>query len=110
MCIRDRHNITVNPLGQLLTYSTVSNTKPIILNSGLLAANNSTGVWFGTVTLAGPGTTNRIGIVAAGVGVTIGGQLTGPGGFEQVNNGVVELQNGGNDWQGDTLISGGTLR
>jgi autotransporter-associated beta strand protein len=106
----DAHTITVNPLGQLFTFSAVSNSKPIILNGGLLAANNSTGVWFGAVTLSGPGTTNRIGVVGGGAGVTIGGQLTGPGGFEKVNGGVVELQNLGNDWQGDTLISGGTLR
>jgi autotransporter-associated beta strand protein len=105
----EAHTITVNPLGQLFTFSAVSNSKPIVLNGGLLAANNSTGTWFGTVTLAGPGTTNRIGIINTGVGVTLGGQVTGPGGFQLVNGGVVELQNLGNDWQGDTLLSAGTL-
>jgi autotransporter-associated beta strand protein len=75
----------------------------------LLAANNSTGTWNGTVTLNGAGTTNRIGVVSAGVGVTIFGQVTGSGGFESTA-GVVDLEGAANDWAGDTLISGGTLR
>ncbi|MHA3774315.1 beta strand repeat-containing protein [Verrucomicrobiota bacterium sgz303538] len=106
----DAHSIIVNPSGQLYSYSAVSNSKPIILNGGLLAANNSTGAWSGTVTLQGAGTSNRIGVVSAGVGVTLMGQITGPGGFEKVNGGVVDLQSPSNDWQGDTRISAGTLQ
>jgi fibronectin-binding autotransporter adhesin len=103
------HSMIVNAGGQLITFSGISNAKPVILNGGLLAANNSTSSWSGTVTLNGAGTTNRIGTITNGVGVTVFGQVTGPNGFE-TTGGVVDFQNPANNYGGQTLISAGTLR
>ncbi len=105
-------SIIVNETGNLVTYSNITNSKPIVLNGGLLAANFEFGTWFGTVTLNGPGTTNRIGILAGsgGGGVLLSGKVTGAGGFEMVNGGELALQSLENDWQGETLVSAGTLR
>ncbi|MDB6149348.1 MAG: transporter [Chthoniobacter sp.] len=105
----DTRSIIVNPAGQLLTYSAVTNTKPIILSGGLLAPNNASATWMGSITLNGAATSNRIGVVAAGTGITLSGKVTGPGGFEKVNGGTLTLENATNDWVGNTLISGGTV-
>ena len=105
----DAHKFIVNSAGSLTTFGAQTNSKPVELNGGQLNANNSTGIWTGSVTLAGAGTTNRIGTIG-GVGVTLAGQVTGANGFEKTGPGLVELQNALNNWQGETKVTAGTLR
>ncbi|MEO8351520.1 MAG: autotransporter-associated beta strand repeat-containing protein, partial [Chthoniobacteraceae bacterium] len=104
----DMHRIVVDAAGTLSTAGGRTNTKPITLEAGLLTAIDGTNVWNGTVTLEGAGTSNRIG-ASDGARIILGGQITGSGGFEKVDDGTVEIQNAANDWSGETKVSAGTL-
>ena len=103
------HKIIINSAGTLNTFGGQTNTKDIEINGGILATNNNTNSWNGTITLSGTGTTNR---VSPGVGLllNLGGKVTGAQGFEKLTTGTVELQSALNDWQGETKVSAGTLR
>lgn len=100
--------ITVNANGNLRTFSTVTNDKPVVINGGNFGSNSATGTWTGTVTLSGAGTTNRISPASATLTI-LTGQLTGLGGFEKLNPGTLELQNGTNNYTGNTLVTAGVL-
>jgi autotransporter-associated beta strand protein len=102
-------SIIVNSAGQLVTFSAVTNSKPVILNGGFLGPNNGASTWTGTVTLNGAATSNRIGIINVGTSVTFTGQVTGPGGFEKVTGGTLDLQNPTNNFVGNILITAGSV-
>ena len=103
------HKIIINSAGTLNTFGGQTNTKDIEINGGILATNNATNNWNGTITLSGTGTTNRVS-PGAGLLLNLGGKVTGAQGFEKLTTGTVELQSALNDWQGDTKVSAGTLR
>ena len=103
------HKIIINAAGTLNTFGGQTNTKDIEINGGILATNNATNNWNGTITLSGTGTTNRVS-PGAGLLLNLGGKVTGAQGFEKLTTGTVELQSALNDWQGDTKVSAGTLR
>ncbi len=109
----DSFSLIVNPGGLVATFSGITNSKPLQINGGLVASNNVTSTWTGPVLLAGAGTSNRIGTITGGVGVTLAGKISGTG-FEVLstgtNVGVVTLQSAANDWSGDTRITSGILR
>lgn len=104
----DAHSIIVNAGAQVQTFGAITNSKPVILNGGQLAANNNTSTWTGPLSLNGAGITNRLGTVTAGVGVVWNGPITGNG-FEKIGTGTLSLGNAANSYTGDTRVTAGTL-
>ena len=112
------HSIIVNTGGQLSTYSTQTNAKPIIVNGGSLHNNSAgtvagtVGTWNGSLTLEGVGMSNRIDTM--GGPLVFNGKITGPGGFEKASTAGtaynLDISNPDNDYLGDTEITRGAVR
>ncbi len=109
------HRIVVAAGGTLAAGDEQTNRKPIEMAGGLFTKANGlfgdtggTSTWTGPITLADAGPSNRFSANANGR-LILGGQITGSGGFEKVDEGTVDIQNAANDWSGETKVSAGTL-
>ncbi|MEO8351156.1 MAG: autotransporter-associated beta strand repeat-containing protein [Chthoniobacteraceae bacterium] len=77
-------------------------------NGTRLTAIRGTNDWNGAITIEGTGTSNRIG-ASDGARLNIAGSITGPGGFEKIDGGTVELLGDSNGWTGEIEFTEGTL-
>jgi len=113
--------LTKNGPGTLTLSNANTYTGGTYLNAGMLTANSTSALGLGTVALSG-GTlgigggvtlsnsmTLTSGVVSANGNSYLTGNLGGPGGLTAVGPGVLNLS-GTNNYNGPTLISGGTLR
>ncbi len=103
----DSSSIILPTGGTLSSFGTANETKPVIMDGGLLTNDSGTSTWAGGVTLQLPGTNNEISTPHGTI--VISGKITGPGGLLKTGGGALEIQNASNDYAGDTLVSAGIL-
>jgi autotransporter-associated beta strand protein len=99
--------VTVNSGASLGTYGNRTYSVPVTLNAGASMHNNGggTGIWSGTVNLAGNATAN------AGSGdIRYTGVVSGSGTLSKTGANWVLLTNSGNTFSGGVNVSGGYLR
>jgi autotransporter-associated beta strand protein len=99
-------NVTVNSGAFHSIFSTVALNHNAILNDGgTLRSTNGAPTFNGTVTLNGS-TAGRNVQAQNNTTLNVAGKITGPGGFTLADAGILVLQNAGNDYAGDTVVSG----
>jgi len=93
------------------TGSTISNGENITLAGGselFSSASTNANVLQGVITLSNTTATVR---VEPGVGMTLGGKVTGAGGLNKISSGALILSGStANDFTGSTTVTGGTLQ
>ena len=102
--------VTVARNAELSMELSSQQTKPLILNGGALGVDDGSKTWGGSLTLQNDQVLNVVNTRSVTGSMNLTGKVSGPGGFEKIGPGVLQLANPANDYLGETRVTAGTLQ